>query len=449
MPYKNLVNDLNEKCQFELNDERLFEQVKYAMSRPAAERNAALKNVIKYNFPEDCGEYNEIRMKYNLHYIYRGASMTIEDERNKQRMHNIPRFFMHYLDIVTEMVKDIDPNHKVLPFLGLTQQETVDMQLEIADRISRKESFKYELFEVKGLDGFYEDIKLARADKQTKEVHQYSTASEAVKSGIESVYMMKKLVEEELKERGWIWRIMNWFGEAKPMRDIIKAAEKTLKEVKFPNDRKTKDAVKEKYNQPAVYAMDKEIIVNYAAKIYDEYKNEYKNALKAINDNKDKDIAAAADKDGISAMFDVRFRPSANVDELKGQITIGNQISKEYVHNNRSLDPTVKKVFNANMQKLSVMKDHWDKYADPKRNRSEEEIQNHLDGILKQFDKAERDFIYNNPNYVPVTIEDVQKAMTVKEPVTVDVEGNNKGNIEMSKPVEIDPTAKKEPVVKE
>jgi hypothetical protein len=242
---------------------------------------------------------------------------------------------------------------------------------------------------------------------------------------------------------------MNWFGEAKPMRDIIKAAEKTLKEVKFPNDRKTKDAVKEKYNQPAVYAMDKDIIVDYAAKIYDEYKNEYKNALKAINDNKDKDIAAAADKDGISAMFDVRFRPSANVDELKGQITIGNQISKEYVHNNRSLSPDAKKVFNANMQKLIVMKDHWDKYADPRRNRSEEEIQNHLNGILKQFDKAERDFIYNNPNYVPVTIEDVQKAMTVKEPVTVDVEENNKGNLEMSKPVEIDPAAKKEPVVKE
>ena len=66
MPYQTLVDKLNSDCQFELDAEKLFSQVKYAMSRPANERDIALKNAVKFNFPEDCIDYQELRNKYNV-----------------------------------------------------------------------------------------------------------------------------------------------------------------------------------------------------------------------------------------------------------------------------------------------------------------------------------------------------------------------------------------------
>jgi hypothetical protein len=67
MPYQSLVDELNGACDFtfngqnyfeyELDGAKLFEQVKYAMNRNPLERNAALRNVILFNFTEDCSEY--------------------------------------------------------------------------------------------------------------------------------------------------------------------------------------------------------------------------------------------------------------------------------------------------------------------------------------------------------------------------------------------------------
>jgi hypothetical protein len=67
-----------------------------------------------------------------------------------------------------------------------------------------------------------------------------------------------------------------------------------------------------------------------------------------------------------------------------------------------------------------------------------------LDNVLKQFDEKERELAYTYQNYVPITAEDVDKAMTIKEPVPVDLGENNNANIEKSKPVDPEKSISKE-----
>lgn len=473
MPYQTLVDKLNSDCQFELDAEKLFSQVKYAMSRPANERDIALKNAVKFNFPEDCIDYQELRNKYNVNYRILGAMISNEDVEKGRRMYDIPKFYEAYLNIVTEMVKDIDPNHKVKPLFGITKEEAVEMQTEVLENAStNKEMLKFEMFVVRdSLDIYHEDIEYARADRHTKEVYQYSTASEAVKREIDHIYMIKKIVEEELKERGWWWRFRNRNGEAKKLRDIVKAAEKTLKDVKFPNEKKAE--VKENYDKPQVHPGEKESIQRSTQTLYSAYEQKLEAARKQkeekleaerkqkeqeleaarkqkeaklaeIDANREKDLAAAAEKDAISAMFDIRFRPSEDIDVFNSQIKIANQLSKVYLHNNKEIDPAAKKIFNANMEKIIMMKDHYKRFDSTGRNVSEEARQAHFDKVLEQFDEKERELAYTYQNYVPITAEDVDKAMTIKEPVPVDLGENTNANIEKSKPVDPEKSISKE-----
>ena len=451
MPYQTLVNQLNSDCQFKLDAEKLFSQVQYAMSRPANERDIALKNAVKFNFPEDCIDYQELRNKYNVNYRILGVMISNEDVEKGKRMYDIPKFYEAYLNIVTEMVKDIDPNHKVKPFFGITKEESVEMQTEVLENASsNKEMLKFEMFVVRdSLDIYHEDIEYARADRRTKEVYQYSTATEAVKREIEHVYMIKKIVEEELKERGWWWRVRNWNGETKKLRDIVKAAEKTLKDVKFPNEKKAE--VKENYDKPQVHPGEKESIQRSTQTLYSTYekareeKRMQKEAkLAEIDANKEKDLAAAAEKDVISAMFDIRFRPPMNIDLFNNQIKIANQLSKVYLHNNKEIDPAAKKVFHANMEKMIAMKDHYKRFDSTGRKVSEEARQANLDKLFAQFDEKERELAYTYQNYVPITAEDVDKAMTIKEPMPVNLGENTNANIEKSKPVEPEKSISKE-----
>ena len=451
MPYQTLVDKLNSDCQFELDAEKLFSQVKYAMSRPANERDRALKNAVKFNFPEECIRYQELRSKYNVNYRVLGVMISNEDDKKGRRMYDVSTFYEAYLNIVAEMAKDIDPNHKVKPFFGITKEESVEMQTEVLENsMTNKEMLKFEMFVVRdSLDIYHEDIEYARADRHTKEVYQYSTASDAVKREIEHVYMIKKIVEEELKERGWWWRFRNRNGEAKKLRDIVKAAEKTLKDVKFPNERKAE--VREYYDTPKVHPDEADNIKRATQTLYSAYEQKLEAARKQkeaklaeIDANREKDLAAAAEKDAISAMFDIRFRPSEDIDVFNSQIKIANQLSKVYLRNNKEIDPAAKKIFNANMEKMIMMKDHYKRFDSTGRNVSEESRQANFDKVLKQFDEKERELAYTYQNYVPITAEDVDKAMTIKEPVPVDLGENTNANIEKSKPVDPEKSISKE-----
>lgn len=494
MPYQSLVNDLNQKCDFTINNvnhfeykldgEKLFSQVQYAMSRSTTEeRDAALKNVILYNFTEDCEEYFDASSRFGIYIKTLGFAASNEQSAKREKMYNVPKFYDHYLNIVTEMVKDIDPNYEVKPFFGLTEEEAVDMQLGVVGTYSSKDAWKYMILEVRHFSSFYEDIERSREykDKGNTVVYDYtkltndkSVGDRLAKERIHSTYMLKKILEEELKERGWWWRVRNWFGECKEMRDLIKAADKTLKDVKFPLEKGSE--VEESFEEDYIHPGEKDIIKaavrdNYAPlkkaleekRIAQEKKLEEERLakeakleeerlakeakLKEIDANKDKDVAAAAEKDLISQLFDPRYRPTTNADVLNDQIKIGNQLSKVYLYHNKEIDPAAKKVFKTNMEKIVLMKEHMTKYVDPALNRSEEEIQNHYDKVTQKFDQVERELIYQNPDYVPITVEDVDKAMTIKEPVSVTLENENE-KPELSAPVTEEKSLEKEPVAK-
>ena len=360
------------------------------------------------------------------------------------------------------MAKDIDPNHKAKPFFGITKEESVEMQTDVLNNsMTNKEMLKFEMFVVRdNLDIYHEDIEYARADRHTKEVYQYSTAPKLIQREIDHIYMIKKIVEEELKERGWWWRFRNRNGEAKNLRDIVKAAEKTLKDVKFPNERKAE--VREYYDTPQVHSDEADNIKRATQTLYSEYEQKLEAARKQkeqeleaarkqketklaeIDANRDKDLAAAAEKDAISAMFDIRFRPSEDIDVFNSQIKIANQLSKVYLHNNKEIDPAAKKVFHANMEKMIAMKDHYKRFDSTGKKVSEESRQANLDKLFAQFDEKERELAYTYQNYVPITAEDVDKAMTIKEPVPVDLGENTNANIEKSKPVDPEKSISKE-----
>ena len=70
MPYTSLVEAFNQKNQFELDTDKLMQQVRYAMSREGVERDLALKNLIKFNFAEDAAKYEPERQQKKLFQIH-------------------------------------------------------------------------------------------------------------------------------------------------------------------------------------------------------------------------------------------------------------------------------------------------------------------------------------------------------------------------------------------
>lgn len=438
MPYQSLVDELNGACDFtfngqnyfeyELDGAKLFEQVKYAMNRNPLERNAALRNVILFNFTEDCSEYFYQSTRFNIYAAELGIGVTNEQQRKKEVMYNITKFYDQYLKIVTEMVKDIDPNHKISPFFGLTEQQTIDMQVRVSETFTSKDMLKFTTLNLHDSEYIHDDFRRARVDLKTNKDYDYNQLTDMnngfvrmAKERIHSVYMMKKIWKEELKERGWWWRVRNWTGECKRLRDYIKAADATLKAVKFP--REMGPTVEREFEVPYMHSDEKKLMMGKVTEKYRAHEAACQQRIAdkyaKIDNNKEKDIAAAAEKDSVSRMFDVRFRPATDIDEFNSQIHLGNQLSKVLYHN-KGIDSTSKAVFNANMQKMIAMKHYYEKYvtvAEGKAKPSEEETQKRLDEILAGFDKAEREFLYKNPNYVPATVDDVDRALTIRESV--------------------------------
>ena len=176
-----------------------------------------------------------------------------------------------------------------------------------------------------------------------------------------------------------------------------------------------------------------------------------KDAVSQLSDaNKEKKIEATAKKDPASQMLDVYFRPSADIDHLKIQLTIGNELGQKFKKGEISLDSKSKSVFNMNMKKLKAMKEHYTKFADPKRNLSGEIIKENYDKVIAEFDKAESAFISQNPEYAPVNIESVQMSAPDREPISNLVAEDIKevvANTEVSKPIlENEPVKKNEEI---
>lgn len=282
----------------------------------------------------------------------------------------------------------------------------------------------------------------------------YKAATVEQKRKLQEIHATKQIMQEKLDSRttgSFAWFKKWWYRkDIAALNSYMNAANQTLNRAKFDEQ----DAA------DAIDAMTKRGFFHdeYKASGAETFLNEQlaentmlKERLKEKYVNKDKYIDAAAKKDAVSQMFEVRFRPTAIKKDLIEQINIGNQISKEFVQGNTSLDQKAKSVFNMNMKKLRAMKEHFEKYADPRRRRSNEEIQNNYNQVIENFDRVEREFILQNPDYVPVTIENIQTSMTKRESladiVSEDIK-DNLANTEVSQPVVKDPSvAKKDQII--
>lgn len=270
----------------------------------------------------------------------------------------------------------------------------------------------------------------------------YKTATAEQKRQLQEIYATKQIMQEKLNGRTtgtFAWFKRWWYRkDIAALNNYLFAANQKLSGAKLDQDDMADaiDAMTEKGFFHGEYkASGAETVLDEQLAKNSEMKTRYANNDKYVNEG--------AKKDAASQMFDPYFRPT--VDGLKNQIKIGNDVGSKFVKGNATLDPKAKSVFNMNMKKLRAMKEHLDKYADPKRHRSAEEIQENYELVIADFEEKEKDFICQNPDYVPVTIEDVQASMPQRESVSNIVANDIKdheANTELSQPVVVDDLAK-------
>ena len=421
MPYTSLVEAFNQKNQFELDTDKLMQQVRYAMSREGAERDLALKNLIKFNFAEDAAKYEPERQQKKLFQIQAGLDLSYDQMIAFGKMADIPQFFDEYVNIVSEMVKSVDPSYEIKPLFGLNKEETVELHLGALDSFSRRDSRRYQLFELYGLDEGLKDIEEVKKRCARIGNYSFSKTDESLRGLLHETYISRAIVAEELSSKGFFWKLWHR-SETKAMRNFIKVADAALKEAGFPESEK--QVAEESYKRGAAYDEERKQTEKRAAEKFASVKTEKK---VDVDKNKDAEIAEEATQDVLEQFFQIGFRPSEDIEKFKEQRLIANQLSKVFVKDNKDLSADAKQVFLKNMEKMKAMKTYHEQ-------PSEEARQARQDELIVGFEKIERSLKEKFPNYQPVTTEQIDEAMNVKESVAVDL-GEEKGNVQVSEPI--------------
>ena len=437
MPYTSLVEAFNQKNQFELDTDKLMQQVRYAMSREGAERDLALKNLIKFNFAEDAAKYEPERQQKKLFQIQAGIDLSYDQMIAFSKMADIPQFFDEYVNIVSEMVKSVDPSYEIKPFFGLNKEEAVELHLGALDSFSRRDSRRYQLFELYGLDEGMKDIEAVKKRCARIANYSFSKADENLRGLLHETYISRAIVAEELSSKGFFWKLWHR-SETKAMRNFIKAADAALKEAGFPESEK--QVAEDSYKRGAAYDDERKQTEKRAVEKFASVKTEKQEKKVDADKNKDAELAEEATQDVLEQFFQIGFRPSADTEKFKEQRLIANQLSKVFVKDNKDLSADAKQVFLKNMEKMKAMKTYHEQ-------PSEEARQAIHDEMIAGFEKIESSLIEKFPNYQPVTTEQIDAAMNVKEPVAVDL-GESKGNVQVSKPIKEAPAVSKDNVQK-
>lgn len=231
MPYIDIVNEYSQKNHFTYDHKAIFKQVRNAMNKQGEEREAALQNVLKSAFRAESAKYEPMRQKLgsDLHNLKPSEAYRVSMEL--KNMASPAQFLEQFTNIIGAMAKDIDPLYNPPYMLGLDSREAKNL---VSDQLNSYTCLDETVYTLKR-DGWEEalrQVEIIKKDALTDEPRNYATTDDEHKAGMHHVHMRKEALKNELREKGFWWRLFNR-AEVKQMRAYIKAAETALREVSF------------------------------------------------------------------------------------------------------------------------------------------------------------------------------------------------------------------------
>ena len=381
-----LANEFNEKNIYEIDYDYLKSRIEKVMNRTARrDLDQELKKTVKKLILEEAIDYESFRRKN----IYSAVNGKFDGEYTEKVVHisNEIDFFLGYVKIANECVKELNPAY-LPPFMfGLTQNEVQNIFKKQFESYTRRDEARHDLLNVGSLGSWKEDVEFSRAGYDGK-VREYEKAEEREKGYIKETYVRKEIVKQELKDMGF-WR--RWFSDSRRARELkafVKAAEKVLKDVKFTKEGE-KEAIAD-FKAPAarhddVKLTDKAVGTYYERKEPESIKNSF---------------------------FEIGYRPNRNKfnDHVKASKAIKELLDKDELPND------VKDVVKMNFKKLGALND----VLKGRSNVNNQEME-------QQFSNMERAMVEKYNDYVPLTMDDFKPASEPdlgKEPVKERVEIN-------------------------
>ena len=381
-----LANEFNEKNIYEIDYDYLKSRIEKVMNRTARrDLDQELKKTVKKLILEEAIDYESFRRKN----IYSAVNGKFDGEYTEKVVHisNEIDFFLGYVKIANECVKELNPAY-LPPFMfGLTQNEVQNIFKKQFESYTRRDEARHDLLNVGSLRSWKEDVEFSRAGYDGK-VREYEKEAEREKGYIKETYIRKEIVKQELKDMGF-WR--RWFSDSRRARELkafVKAAEKVLKDVKFTKEGE-KEAIAD-FKAPAarhddVKLTDKAVGTYYERKEPESIKNSF---------------------------FEIGYRPNRNKfnDHVKASKAIKELLDKDELPND------VKDVVKMNFKKLGALND----VLKGRSNVNNQEME-------QQFSNMERAMVEKYNDYVPLTMDDFKPASEPdlgKEPVKERVEIN-------------------------
>jgi hypothetical protein len=272
---------------------------------------------------------------------------------------------------------------------------------------------------------------------------KYQNASADVKRKMQEVYITKQLMQEKLDSHtgisGWLWRITHR-TETNAMKSYIGYARNALFSAGF--DKAAEAEAIDAMSERGYFSAE------YSGSILDAVNEKFAKNEKIFAPIRDKkaEIKAISNLPLKDQLFEIKFRPSKNVETLNQQ----NQAFKEVkaiVENNKNIPEDVMKVFEANRKKLKQV---MGLYA--KSQSKGPQVMNRRDTLCENIE-AELLTQVSEDNYKPMTFDQISAMNDQKliedQKVQVEVNLDNPNEKqELSQPVVVDPALEKDPIVK-
>ena len=350
-------------------------------------------------------------------------------------------FFEGYVNIISEIVKETadslttQPYEPSMDYFGIKEKEAKNLIEEQLNAAAYMDVRRAQIATVGVTDpAFMDDL-----TKAFKNNASYQEASAGDKKRMQQVYATKQLMQAKLDSKkgfvGWFWKLFHR-TETKAMKNYINTAERALTGANFTDEAvaETMEAMTQKgyfydlYNKSGVA---NDIKAKFA-------KNEEKYASIRAREA-EREAALNAEIDVVSKLpvkdqlFEIRFRPSSDMEKFNMQLREFNEVGKLVEKGNRDkkIPKEVLRVFSANSKKFRSMKNQQLHNAD----QICEDIENNL------ISGGDYD------NYKGMKFSELKALVEQKEAISVEIDDKEK-DVAVSQPVESAPTVEKDPVVK-
>ena len=355
-----------------------------------------------------------------------------------------------------------------IPKFGMTSAEARELFMDCVKNVN---SIKYAELRGEEIDEYGVTNPMFMDQlAQDPNVKDYNSAEPNDQEKLRNVYVTRELMNtrlESFNRRNWLWRLFNR-AQIKAAQNYVNAADKLLKELKFPEDlkaqtmtaattqgiragysdvddglkqidqefaeadkavearnaeklqkqedrRKQKEQLqKEKEDQERLKKEAEEKAKTEKEERQANRKLREEEAKKAIvgheaEINAEAEALAKEKKPIPDAFFDIRFRPSWDPIESKKQSDLCVEIGKNYISGKKDLPAGLKAVFEANYNKLRIVRNF---VKSDFNNLDPVELQNKIKEINTQFAVNEEmvkiEHASEGINYEPVTFDQLK-----------------------------------------